>query len=214
MATHASLTHAVLATRRVLGRVLDAPLGVETSTVVHLEDLGLAAPERVRYDPSGWRDLRSILRTDEVGPDDVFVDFGAGKGRIVLDAARRYPFRRVIGVELAEHLAAIARANVEASREGLRCRRVEIVTADVVEYEIPDDVTVVYLYNPFRGDVFQALVDKLVASVNRRPRRLRLVYRTPLEHARLVATGRFEVVRVAGRRRAARRMYELGPAES
>ena len=50
---------------------------------------------------------------------DVFLDLGAGKGRMLL-AASRYPFRRVIGVELSDRLAAIARSNVAAFR--LRAR--------------------------------------------------------------------------------------------
>lgn len=210
---------AALASRRFLAATfVDGPRGIETSSTVQLEHLGLAAPGRVRYDPSGWRDLRSILRAREVDRHDVFIDFGAGKGRVVLDAARRYPFRRVVGIELAEELAAQARANVEASRGRLRCRDVQIVTADVVDYVIPDDVTVAYLYNPFRGEIFQALVDKLIASVDRSPRRLRMIYRTPLEQARLTASGRFRVVRVVGDRpwahRSVRHMYVLAPAES
>jgi hypothetical protein len=193
----------------VSGALVDGPRRIETASVVHLEDLGLGSAERVRYDPSGWRDLRRVLAPEEVGPDDVFIDVGAGKGRVLLVAAGHYRFRRVIGVELAESLAAIARANVEASRPRLRCRDVEVVTADIVDYDVPDDATVAYLYNPFRGAVFDALVAKLVASVDRRPRRLRLIYRTPLEHDRLVATGRFRLERTVGGGRGALHRYAL-----
>jgi SAM-dependent methyltransferase len=193
----------------VSGAFVDGPRSIETASVVHLEELGLASAERVRYDPSGWRDLRRVLRPEEVGPDDVFIDFGAGKGRVLLVAAGRYRFRRVIGVELAESLAAIARANIDASRRRLRCRDVEVVTADIVDYDVPDDATVAYLYNPFRGAVFDALVAKLIASVDRRPRRLRLIYRTPLEHDRLLATGRFRLERTVGGGYGALHLYEL-----
>jgi hypothetical protein len=199
----------VVPLRTRVGTALDAPRGIDTTRAVHLEELGLASAERVRYDPSGWRDLRRILAPREVGPDDVFVDFGAGKGRILIAAAARYPFRRVIGVELADSLAAIARANVEASRQRLRCQDVHVVTADIVDYDVPDDATVAYLYNPFRGAVFDALVAKLLASVERRPRRLRLIYRTPYEHERLMATGRFRLARAAGGGRGALHLYVL-----
>jgi hypothetical protein len=42
----------------------------------------------------------------------VFLDVGAGKGRAML-LASRFPFLRVEGVELNEHLAAIAQRNIE-----------------------------------------------------------------------------------------------------
>ena len=69
------------------------------------------------------------------------------------------------------------------------------VVADSLEWEIPDEVTVAFVYNPFVGDLFERLVERLLASVDRRPRRLRIVYRNPVEHERLMATGRFRVVR-------------------
>jgi SAM-dependent methyltransferase len=182
--------------RRLSTALVERPQGIETAREVSLDALGLAAANRVRYEPSGWLDLRRILRPSDVSASDVFIDVGSGKGRVVLQAAR-YPFRRVIGVELSERLNAVARANVAASAGSLACGDIELVTADILTYELPDDVTVAYVYNPFTGDIFQALVDRLLASVDRNPRPLRLIYRTPLEERRLLETGRFRELRVA-----------------
>ena len=52
----------------------------------------------------------------EIRPDDVFIDLGSGMGRMVLEAAR-YPFKRVIGVELVEQLHDLARANLASTRQ-------------------------------------------------------------------------------------------------
>lgn len=207
--------------RRTLSRPLDRRYGIETSNEVRLASLGLDHPDRVGYEPSGWRDLRRVIRRSEIGPGDVFIDLGSGKGRIVL-AAARYPFRRVIGVEVASEINEVAARNVEAQRAKLTCQDVRLVTADVATYRIPDDVTVAYIYNAFGGDTFQAVVDELLASVDRAPRRLRLIYRTALEHERLVATGRFRLVRMARGRRPGRawsekmaiRVYALDPIET
>jgi SAM-dependent methyltransferase len=208
--------------RHVSAGLIERQRGIETGKVVDLEDLGLAASDRIRYEPSGWLDLRRALPRREITSDDVFLDLGAGKGRVVIQAAR-YPFRRVVGVELSPELSNVARQNVAASARRFRCRDVRIVTADVVDYAIPDDVTVIYMYNPFRGETFEHVLQALIASVERAPRRLRVIYRTPLEQESLEATGRFRLMRVANGLRPNRRwawyrsvrVYELaGPEQA
>lgn len=207
--------------RSISSTLIERRMGVETSREADLGGLGIQAPDRQRYEPSGWLDLRRILRPDEVSADDVFLDLGSGKGRVVMQAAR-YGFRRVVGVELAPELNAIAQANVDARRHLLRCGDVEFLTADAAQFAIPDDVTVVYLYNPFRGAIFSAVLDRLVESLDRTPRTLRVIYRTPFEEEALLRTGRFRVVRTArglrpGRawsRKMSIRMYAAVPAGS
>ena len=184
--------------RQVALLIFERRHGIKTSAEISLEELGLAHPDRLHYRPSEWRTLRRILRTDEVGPGDVFVDFGSGMGRVLLEAAE-YPFGRVIGVELSQELNDIASRNVERRLPHLRCKRVEVVTADVVDYPIPDDLTVVYLANPFGGEIFSAVVDNLISSFDRRPREIRIIYNYVREEARLLGTGRVRKVR-RGRR--------------
>ena len=184
--------------RQVALLVFERRHGIETSAEIPLEELGLAHPDRVRYRPSEWRTLRRILRADEVGPCDVFVDFGAGMGRVLLEAAE-YPFGRVIGVELSQELSDIAMRNVERRISHLRCKRIEVVTADVVDYPIPDDLTVAFLANPFGGEIFSAVVDNLISSFDRHPREIRIIYNYVREEARLLGTGRVRKVR-EGRR--------------
>ncbi|MEX1140860.1 MAG: methyltransferase domain-containing protein [Thermoleophilaceae bacterium] len=165
----------------------------ETTEAVDLDELGLAADGRGRYEPSDWRVLARVLPRRAVSSDDVFVDIGSGMGRVVLQAAMRYRFRRVIGVELAEGLTETARRNVERNRTRLRCKDVELIAADATAYELPDDVTVVFLYNPFGGELFERVIANVVASLDRRPRRLRVIYKNPIEHERILGTGRFRV---------------------
>lgn len=206
-----------LAIRRLVSATLvDRRRGIETSRTADLGDV--ATRDLVRYEPSGWRSLRRVLPTEEVSPDDVFVDLGCGKGRVILEAAQ-YPFRRVIGVEIAPELTAVARANVATSRDHKLCE-IELVTADVLEYELPADVTIAYMYNPFRRETFGQFATALVDALDRDPRPFRLIYNTPMEHELLMRTGRFRVIREArglrpGRKWASKlsiRMYAFEPA--
>jgi SAM-dependent methyltransferase len=184
-----------IAARRMLGVVvLDRASGLDTSRELDLQQVGLAHPDRVRYEPTGWVDLQRIFRALKPRPGDVFLDYGCGKGRVLVMAARR-SFSRVIGVEIAPELCEVARRNLESDRSRRRCGPVEVIAADVTEWEVPDDVTVAFMHNPFRGQVFEQAVAALLSSLDRNPRRIRVIYRIPMEEERLLATGRARLVR-------------------
>jgi SAM-dependent methyltransferase len=207
----------------VIERRFDVP--PEVSRRGAAKDVGLSmdiwtdlwTENRVRYVPSPWGILGRILRPGEVSPDDVFIDLGCGAGRVLLEAADGYGFKRVIGVDFVTRMAEMAREVIARNRGRLRCSQVEVVNMDLVDYEIPDDVTVAYVYDAFRGPVLDAVLEKLIASVDRNPRQLRLIYYAPREAWRVESTGRARLVRYG--RRAVRRwrraeyiaMYEIQP---
>jgi hypothetical protein len=179
--------------RQVAERLLERRYGVSTAEFVYLEDLGLEPEHRVWHDPSDWVGLRLALGRLDVGRDDVFVDYGSGLGRAVLVAAS-LPFRRVIGVELSEDMTARAREYVQHNRHRLKAGEVDLVSADALEWKVPPDLTVAYLYCPFTEEVFDGVMQRLFDSVDEHPRPLRIVYNYPLEHTRLIRTGRVRVL--------------------
>lgn len=170
-------------------RALERRAGIRTEGHFTPEELGISGEHQVCYKPSNWLALRRVLPPGEVRPADVFVDFGSGMGRVVYQAARSYPFRRVIGVELSARMHAVAVDNIERNRHLFGHTDVRLVRCDVREFEIPDDVTVVYLSNPFLGPIFASVIGRLLATVDRNPRRLRVVYFNPIEEGLLLEAG-------------------------
>ena len=161
--------------RRLISAPFDDRLGVHTAGHVSLRDLDLHADDRVDDEPSGLLVLRRALRKLDMTESDVFVDFGSGKGRIVLQAAM-YPFRRVLGVEISPQLHRIAMQNVQRSRHRLRCDDVVLVNSAAEEFDIPDDLTVAYFFNPFHGEPFAQVIRALITSSDRNPRPLWIIY--------------------------------------
>jgi 16S rRNA G966 N2-methylase RsmD len=181
--------------RKELGQLLfERRYGVHTAEPADADELGIAGAELVHYRPANWRTLRRTLKRREIRPDDAFLDLGSGKGRMVLEAAR-FPFRRVIGVELSEQLHHVACENIALTRQRLRCEEIDLVRADALDYEIPDDVTVMFLNDPFRGSVFAAVARNMIASADKRPRKMRVIYQNPVEEDFLLGTGRFRPLR-------------------
>jgi predicted RNA methylase len=113
-------------------------------------------------------------------------------GRVVLLAARR-PFRAVIGVEISPALVEIARENLGSARDPRRIvRDVKIVRADASAYALPRGDLVVYMYNPFRGPVLDAVLARLQAAAGRAE--VAVLYHTAVEQAALDAVPAFERV--------------------
>ncbi|MDP6446497.1 MAG: class I SAM-dependent methyltransferase, partial [Pirellulaceae bacterium] len=144
-------------------------------------------PCSVDYEPVGYRTLDRALR--HVRPDparDVFLDYGCGQGRALAVAAQR-SFQKIIGVELSSALAAVARSNLDRARSKLRCRDCRVIAANAIEFNVPDDVSVIFLFNPFRGEVLEAAIDRIEASLRRRPRQLTILYVQPIRDKNVFA---------------------------
>ncbi len=136
---------------------------------------------------------KRVMRRLDFGPHDVLLDFGCGAGRLICVAAQ-YPFSRIIGVDVDADLCAVAKRNVEALG---RCRTLpEVVCADAATYGVPDEVTVVFLFNPFPGSIVQAVLTRVLEFFDRAPRRMRVVYANPREHDLVMSMRHF---RDAGR---------------
>jgi SAM-dependent methyltransferase len=189
-------------------------LGVDTRGIIRFP--GQSA-DHGWYQPFGWRELGQCLYKRALGEDEVFLDAGCGKGRVVIQAARMHPFKRVIGFDLSPELIDIARRNIDTCRHRLRCSDAEVLVADASRWPVPDEVTLVFLYNAFFGDVLERFVDSVVASYDRRPRRLQLLYvgGRGWEYTTVERTGRFKLSYAHGSGEVAplARMYEVIPPQ-
>jgi hypothetical protein len=162
-------------------RYFERRLGIASSGAIDRRKLGIDHPDPAwcNYEPIDYRSLRRALAHLDIRPDrDVFIDYGSGKGRAVIMAAT-YPFQRVIGVEISAQLDGVARDNVRRAMRRLKCRNIELIQTDASTYELPTDVDVVLLYNPFGGDVLAAVVRNIRASLLQRPRDMTVIYKYP-----------------------------------
>lgn len=161
--------------------VFDWRHGLDTFTWVPGEALD-AVPGDVHtasYQPTPIRPLQRLFRQLHLQPDTVLVDFGCGKGRVLLIGAG-FGLRQVRGVEYSPALCELARDNCHRylSRKAPQTR-CEIIQADAREYAWRDDEGLVFLFNPFGPEIMQAVVAGLAASLQRQPRQAWVVYCNP-----------------------------------
>ena len=142
------------------------------------------------YEPTDERVMRSILRHLGAALDVrrfTFLDFGCGKGRVVLMASD-LPFREVVGIELSPAHCEAARANIAAyarsparrEQQGPRAPAPSrIVCADATRFELPPTDLVAYLFNPFRGAVFRTVLERLAEFQRSQGKQVFLVLANP-----------------------------------
>jgi hypothetical protein len=162
-------------------RLFDKEFGVETDETVEVSEFDIA--DNRLTTPYVATYVGTILALEPLFPKDlenyIFIDVGAGKGRVVL-LVSRFPFKRVIGVEFVPKLFTILQRNIEKlSGHSKRCGALEIVQADVTQYELPIENTVFFLYNPMRRPALEKFIENLAASYNKTPRNLLVLFLNP-----------------------------------
>ena len=122
-----------------------------------------------RYEPSQL--IRSILKELQIDYAQFgFVDFGSGKGRVLLQASG-FPFRAVEGVEFSVELHRVAENNIRRyCRARVRCRDVRSILSDATEYTLPLTPLVIFLFNPFSGPVLAQVMHNIERSAKEHPR--------------------------------------------
>ena len=108
-----------------------------------------------------------------------FIDLGSGKGRALLFASD-YQFKNIIGVEFSEELHNIAERNISNFiTKNQKNNAFELKCMDVIDYEFPLTNIVVFLYNPFFGEVMETVVNKITNFLTNNEYDLIILYRNP-----------------------------------
>jgi hypothetical protein len=169
-----ALERLIVKTRDIL---YDLRHRVRTRGVVPIAELGLTR-DSIQYEGIAPKTLRKTIAA--LGPVDgyTFVDFGSGMGRAVL-VASEFPFRRIVGVEIAPELHAIACRNVRRYRGRQQCRDIQLVQLDALRYEPASEETVFFFNFPFREAFMTRVVGNIERSLEKHPRRAFLVFVNP-----------------------------------
>jgi SAM-dependent methyltransferase len=124
------------------------------------------------YGAMDYAGIKKVIAFLQLSEDDIFVDIGCGKGRIILYAAIQ-KIKKVIGIEYEKNLVDIARKNV-ASCKALKTE-IEVIQADAATFSITEG-TVFFLNNPFGHKTLLKVLDNIRNSILIYPRKVRIVY--------------------------------------
>jgi hypothetical protein len=173
------------AVERAADATFDRTHGVDTGGKIHSAAMHDIESDNWVYS-NNYTPTRVELFEQMIGASDIephrfsFIDYGSGKGRVLLLAAR-LPFRRVVGVEHSPTLHRIAEKNLRNIRfADRRSGAVESICIDAVQFRIPEESVVLYFFNPFERTIMSAVRDNVVRSYEDNPRSIVVIYLRPI----------------------------------
>ncbi|SHN87809.1 hypothetical protein [Bradyrhizobium erythrophlei] len=162
-------------------RAFDERHRVETAREEALGELGLSPNDaqrgngvyRVTWD---WLIEKALARLDIDFRRYTFIDYGSGKGKAMLIAARR-PFKSIIGIEFARHLHEIAAANCQTYRNlDQKCHSLLPIFGDVLHYPLPPGPIICFMCNPFDHKTLRAVFNNWRERYQRGEQEIRILY--------------------------------------
>ena len=136
-----------------------------------------------------WLIEKALARLDIDPRHYSFIDYGSGKGKAMLMASD-YPFQSIIGLEYASRLHEIAAENCRtyvSPRQ--KCRNLQPILADVLDYAPPPGPIVCFMCNPFDAATLRAVFQGWRMRHERGERDIRILYlnmRNVAEQARVL----------------------------
>jgi predicted RNA methylase len=129
----------------------DLNYGTDTITQRELDYLTIESENKergVRYQPTRVMLLRKLF--EKIRPiipaDPVLVDFGCGKGRVLL-VASEFGFKEARGIEFSPELCKIARDNCAIYRKRTGTSTdFQIIEADVTNYRINSNENIFFMF--------------------------------------------------------------------
>ena len=158
---------------------------METTRRVHATDLTIESQNWIHaqpYVPTPDGLLQEAIDGLDINFEDfAFVDFGSGKGRVLLMASE-FSFKQIIGVEFSSELHVIAQRNIASFKSASqKCRNIVPVCMDFTDFELPTVPLVTFLYNPASEEIIRSVARNIKDSMSEHPRKLWIVYVTPHE---------------------------------
>jgi SAM-dependent methyltransferase len=163
-------------------RRYEKKFGIETSTIYLLKDKLSQFRDGEDYQPTPYKKLEKVVEYLKLSSDDVCIDLGCGKGRVIFFFASQ-KVKKVIGVELVENLVNIAKENLNNLKIKDRAA-VEIFHGDATSFNFKE-CTVFFLFNPFGYKTLKKVIFNIKETLAANPRGIRILYYNPV-HRRIL----------------------------
>lgn len=153
-----------------------------------LEKKGIDISHATIYMPATYDLLEEIFSILRPNKNSHFLDIGCGKGRVMCVAAH-YHFKKITGIDFSKKLCDAANKNLLATQQQLPYLNFSVINSDAFYYEIPTDVDYIFLFNPFDDVIMSGVVNNILQSHWKKPRKITLIYLNTLHKQLFIDVG-------------------------
>lgn len=173
-----------------INHIIEKKQGLDLSRPETLESIGLNSIESESYETTKIFELKRWLKLVPLNIDFVAIDFGSGKGTVVLELAKHKNFKKIYGVELSEKLSNISKKNIYIKKT----HNIEILTMNAIETptNIINEANFFFFYNPFPFEVFEKVFEKIKISIQSYNREVVIIYFNAQYKSIIEKSGLFE----------------------
>ena len=130
---------------------------------------------RYPYEPTAYAVLERIAESGYITKNDLLIDYGSGKGRVPIYFNDKVGCRAA-GIEMMEEFFTAAARNRESYRKK---KEVSFVKATAETFEVPEDATCFFFFNPFSIEIMKCVMKRLLDSYYDHPRSMKLFFYYP-----------------------------------
>ena len=128
------------------------------------------------YEPTPYSVLERLAESEYITRDNIFVDYGCGKGRVDFYLSAKVGCKTV-GIDFDERMINKA---LENSRSFIGKRKPEFLHVSAEKYEVTDADSF-YFFNPFPLEILRSVLGKIIHSYYENPRSMTLFFYYPDE---------------------------------
>ena len=127
------------------------------------------------YEPTPYSVLERLADSGFLGPEDVILDYGCGKGRVDFFLSYRTK-AAAIGIEYDSR---IYHSALENQKTAVAKAKASFVLSNAEAYALPPEVNRCYFFNPFSAEILRKVMARILESYYDNPRDLFLFFYYP-----------------------------------
>ena len=128
------------------------------------------------YAPTPITPFLKMIKSLKLPEKPVFIDYGAGKARVMLLAGETKRFHKIKGLEFSQSIYQIGQKNIQSYIEKTGEKGFELIHTDVVQYQVQEEDNIFYFFNPFNENILKACLNNIFSSLKAKPRSALLIY--------------------------------------
>ena len=161
----------------------DIKYDIETRHHISSTDLKIKSKNKkyaFRYEPIPIENFYASMKNLNIQHEEYnFIDMGAGKGRALL-LASDFPFKELIGIEFSKEIYNIAKNNISKFETMNKNNNFNLLYMDAEKYSFPDENIILFLYNPFDGQVLHNVVNNIKLHIENTTKDFIIIYHYPM----------------------------------